>query len=105
MLPVLNNGVTIVAGSYTPKPGDAVAISSYQIVNGCQTSHCLYLSQDVMANLLDEIYVPLRLVVTSDEEVATRIIRATNSQTEVQENDLLALSKFQKKLEDFYRAR
>ena len=103
LLPVLNNGVTIVAGSYTPKPGDAVAISSYQIVNGCQTSHCLYLSQDVMANLLDEIYVPLRLVVTSDEEVATRIIRATNSQTEVQENDLLALSKFQKKLEDFYR--
>lgn len=103
LLPVLNNGVTVVASSYTPKPGDAVAISGYQIVNGCQTSHCLFLSQDVMADLLGEVFVPLRLVVTSDEEVATRIIRATNSQTEVQENDLLALSKFQKKLEDYYR--
>lgn len=103
LLPVLNNGVTVVAGSYTPKPGDAVSISSYQIVNGCQTSHCLYMSQDAMTGLLGEVYVPLRLVVTSDEDVATRIIRATNSQTEVQESDLLALSKFQKKLEDFYR--
>lgn len=103
LLPVLNNGVTVVASSYTPKPGDAVAISSYQIVNGCQTSHCLYLAQDSLADLIAEVYVPLRLVVTRDEEVATRIIRATNSQTEVQENDLLALSKFQKKLEDSYR--
>ena len=103
LLPVLNNGVTVVAGSYTPKPGDAVAISSYQIVNGCQTSHCLYLSQEVLANEIAEVYVPLRLVITGDEDVATKIIRATNSQTEVQENDLLALSKFQKKLEDFYR--
>jgi hypothetical protein len=103
LLPVLNNGVTIVAGSYTPKPGDAVAISSYQIVNGCQTSHCLYLSQDALAGAADDVYVPLRLVITSDEDVATRIIRATNSQTEVQENDLIALTKFQKKLEDFYR--
>ena len=103
LLPVLNNGVTVVAGSYTPKPGDAVAISGYQLVNGCQTSHCLYLSQDVLTDQLHEVYVPLRLVITSDEDVATRIIRATNSQTEVQENDLIALSKFQKKLEDFYR--
>lgn len=39
LLPVLNNGVTVVAASYSPKPGDAVAISGFQVVNGCQTSH------------------------------------------------------------------
>jgi hypothetical protein len=41
--------------------------------------------------------------VTGDEDVATRIIQATNSQTEVKEGDLVALTKFQKRLEDFYR--
>ncbi|WP_405185523.1 AIPR family protein [Streptomyces albidoflavus] len=103
LLPVLNNGVTVVASSYSPKPGDAVAVSGYQIVNGCQTSHCLHLSKESMGDAISAVYVPIRLVVTGDEEVATLIIRATNSQTAVQENDLVALTKFQKRLEDFYR--
>ncbi|MFF1722739.1 AIPR family protein [Streptomyces sviceus] len=103
LLPVLNNGVTVVAASYAPKPGDAVALSGYQIVNGCQTSHCLYLSKELLGEAVSDVYVPIRLVVTGDEEVATQIIRATNSQTAVQENDLVALSKFQKRLEDFYK--
>jgi len=103
LLPVLNNGVTVVATSYAPKPGDSVAISGFQVVNGCQTSHCLYLSQESLGDTITSVHVPLKLVVTSDEDVATRIIQATNSQTEVQENDLVALTKFQKRLEDFYK--
>ncbi|WP_438313362.1 AIPR family protein [Streptomyces sp. HUAS TT3] len=102
LLPVLNNGVTVVASEYSPKPGDAVAVSGYQIVNGCQTSHCLHLSKESLGEAISTVYVPIRLVVTGDEEVATQIIRATNSQTAVQENDLVALTKIQKKLEDFY---
>lgn len=102
LLPVLNNGVTVVASAYAPKPGDSVAISGFQIVNGCQTSHCLHLSRDSMGAAVDTVFVPLRLVVTKDEELAAKIIRATNSQTEVQENDLVALTKFQRRLEDFY---
>lgn len=103
LLPVLNNGVTVVAGSYIPKPGDAISLSDYQIVNGCQTSHCLYLAKEELGDDKDRVFVPLRVVVTSDDDVATRIIRATNSQTAVQENDLVALTNFQKKLEDFYK--
>ncbi|PGH45900.1 hypothetical protein COO58_16870 [Micromonospora sp. WMMA1996] len=103
LLPVLNNGVTVVASTYSPKPGDTVAVSGYQIVNGCQTSHCLYLSLGELGEHLESVFVPLRLVVTADDDIATRIIRATNSQTEVGENDLVALTKFQKRLEDFYR--
>jgi hypothetical protein len=102
LLPVLNNGVTVVASSYTPKPGDAISISGYQIVNGCQTSHCLHLAQAEIGLDISRVFVPLRIVVTNDEDVATRIISATNSQTEVQENDLVALTKFQKKLDAFY---
>src|SRR5699024_12879175 len=46
LLMVLNNGVTVVADSYTPKPGDADSLSGYQIVSGCQTTNCLYLSSE-----------------------------------------------------------
>lgn len=103
LLPVLNNGVTVVAREYSPKPGDAVRLSGYQVVNGCQTSHCIYESEDDLDGHLDSTFIPFRIVVTSDERVATSIIRATNSQTAVDKSDLVALTKFQRKLEDFYQ--
>ncbi|WP_219844125.1 AIPR family protein [Arthrobacter sp. MYb222] len=103
LLPVLNNGVTIVAREYSPKPGDVVTLSGYQVVNGCQTSHCIYESEEDLAPYLDTTYIPFRIVVTNDEGVATKIIRATNSQTEVEKSDLVALSLFQKRLEDYYQ--
>lgn len=83
------------------KPGDTVSISDFQIVNGCQTSHCLHHAKGEMKADGVPVYVPIRLVVTEDDDVATRIIRATNSQTAVQENELIACTKFQKQLEDF----
>ena len=88
----------MVARTYQPKPGDAVSISNFQIVNGCQTSHCLHQAKAAINAAESPIYVPLRLVVTQDDEVATRIIRQLNSQTAVLENDLVALTKFQKQL-------
>ncbi|WP_159944288.1 MULTISPECIES: AIPR family protein [unclassified Nocardiopsis] len=103
LLPVLNNGVTVVASSYSPKPGDAVVISDYQIVNGCQTSHCIYIAKDSLGEDIERVFVPIRIVVTGNEDVANSIVRATNSQTAVRENDLVALTKFQKRLEEFYR--
>ncbi|MET8230812.1 AIPR family protein [Micromonospora sp. NPDC005298] len=104
LLPVLNNGVTVVATSYSPKPGDAVTLSGYQIVNGCQTSHCIHLAASEMgADVSDSVYVPLRIVVTENQDIATRIIRATNSQTAVSDSDLLALTNFQKRLEEYYQ--
>lgn len=103
LLMVLNNGVTVVAESYSPKPGDRISLTGYQIVNGCQTTNCLFLSKDKLLSKLDDTYLPMKVVVTSDDEIAAQIIRATNSQTAVRESDLVALSSFQKRLEDFYR--
>lgn len=51
---------------------------------------------------LDNVYVPLRLIVTSDENVRNSIIKATNRQTEVKPDQLYALSDFQKKLEAYF---
>ncbi|GAA4399427.1 AIPR family protein [Tsukamurella soli] len=103
LLPVLNNGITVVAKSYSPKPGDAVSITGYQVVNGCQTSHCIYLSKDHLSPNLDSVFVPIRLVVTDNEDVATSIIRATNSQTAVNSSDMVALTNFQRRLETYYQ--
>ena len=47
--------------------------------------------------------VPFRLIATQDESVTASIIKATNRQTEVKEEHLLALSDFGKKLEQFFQ--
>ena len=50
-----------------------------------------------------DIQLPIRVIVTDDDEVATDIIRATNSQTAVNDEELVALTSFQKNLEEYYR--
>ena len=102
LLPVLNNGVTVVASQYAPRPGDEVRLSGYQIVNGCQTSHCIHLVADELEDL-SSIQLPIRVIVTDDDKVASDIILATNSQTAVNDSDLVALTLFQKNLEEFYQ--
>lgn len=94
---VLNNGVTLVARSLR-NTGNKFYVSDYQIVNGCQTSHVLYNSRE---ELPDSLGVPFKVIATNDEEVINSIITATNRQTQVTDDDLYALSTFQKQLEAF----
>jgi hypothetical protein len=98
LFPLLNNGITIIAGTVRPT-GNIFHIEDYQIVNGCQTSHVLYHER---ANITDDVYVPIKIISTSDDDVVNRIIKATNFQTEVKPDQLYALSDFQKKLEEYY---
>jgi hypothetical protein len=97
---VLNNGVTVVTRSLKTT-GNKFEISDYQIVNGCQTSHVLFGARE---DLGDEIFVPLKVIATADEDIISSIITATNRQTEVTADDLYAMSAFQKKLESLYDA-
>ncbi len=97
---LLNNGVTIVAKSIH-KTGSVFTIRDFQIVNGCQSSHILHANKESIDN---SIYLPIKLIVTSDEEVTNRIIKATNRQTEVKVEAFLSLQPFQKRLEDFYNS-
>jgi hypothetical protein len=103
---VLNNGVTIVAKSLSVT-GNKVSIDDYQIVNGCQTTHVLYdeLYDEPYAHreaLAANVFVPVRVICTTDENVTNAIITATNRQTEVKEEDLQALSTLQRKLETYF---
>lgn len=97
---LLNNGVTIVARDAN-KVGTTFRLRDYQIVNGCQTSHILFLNQK---HLTPSVYVPIKLIVTTDGEVTNQITQGTNRQTEVKLEAFESLNPFQKKLEEFYNA-
>lgn len=98
---VLNNGVTIVASALTPA-GNRFTIRDYQVVNGCQTSHVLHDCQEIEG--IEKVYVPIKVVVTENDDIKTNITLATNSQTEVKTEQLEALNVFQIKLELYYSA-
>lgn len=98
---ILNNGITIVASDLN-SAGNRYTIADYQIVNGCQTSHVLYNFRN--ANNINNLVIPLKLIVTDNEDVKNQITIATNSQTEVKPEQLEALSDFQKTLEFYYKS-
>jgi len=98
---VLNNGVTVV-GRSLQTTGNKFALTDYQVVNGCQTSHVLFDERDKLAS--DQVQIPLKVVATSDEDIINAIITATNRQTQVTTEDLYALSSFQKRLEAVFDA-
>ncbi|MCU0569516.1 MAG: AIPR family protein [Oculatellaceae cyanobacterium Prado106] len=98
---VLNNGVTLVATSLTPA-GNKFTLRDYQVVNGCQTSHVLHQSKAISG--IERVNVPVKVIVTEDEDIKNQITLATNSQTEVKPEQLASLTLFQKKLELFYNS-
>ncbi len=96
--PIMNNGVTVVCKNINPT-GNKFRIDDYQVVNGCQTSHVLYQAKE---HLSDQVMIPMRLIATTDENIKNTIIKSTNRQTPVSEDQLFALSDFPKKLEAFF---
>lgn len=99
---VLNNGITIVASTIKTN-ANTFTIEDYQIVNGCQTSNVLYNHRN--NNILDNLSIPLRLIVTEDEDVKAKITVSTNNQTAIKREQLAAMSNFQKDLEAYYSTR
>lgn len=96
---VLNNGITIVADSIKTS-ANSLTITDYQIVNGCQTSNVLYENRN--NENINDINIPLRLIVTTDEDVKSKITVSTNNQTAIKKEQLAAMSDFQKNLQHYY---
>lgn len=94
-----NNGITVVAKSIARK-GDAFSIEDFQIVNGCQTTNIL----SHVPDHAHEIFVPLRLIGSSDPDFVSSIIIGTNKQNEVREDQFWALLPFMKDLEVYCSA-
>lgn len=98
---ILNNGITVVANSLSAS-GNLFTISDYQIVNGCQTSNVLYEHKN--NELIEDLPIPLKLIVTDDEDVKSKITVSTNNQTAIKKEQLTAMSDFQKNLERYYNS-
>ena len=98
---LLNNGVTIVVEEITGAGMD-ITLTNYQIVNGCQTSNVLYECRGVDG--IDKVYVPVKIIETDNKKIQVEVTRATNNQTEVETEQLEALTEYQKELEQYYEA-
>lgn len=97
---ILNNGITIVTEELK-SVRNQIILSNYQIINGCQTSHVLYENRNFIDNT---VKIPIKLIVSKNENLISNMIRSTNRQTEVKEQDLIAFTNFQKQLEDYYNS-
>jgi hypothetical protein len=96
--PVLNNGITIVSPDVRVQ-GNILHLENYQIVNGCQTSNVLFECRD---RLTDSVMVNLKVVETSNEDVFSDLVRATNSQSKVEETQFLSLRPVVKRVESYF---
>ncbi len=100
MFVLMNNGITLIARKLVPS-GTRVSLTDFQIVNGCQTSHVLF---ENISLLSEKVMVPVRIISTDDEGVIKSIVRATNRQTEVREEQFFALQEFPKQLEQYFQS-
>ncbi|MGI9387176.1 MAG: AIPR family protein, partial [Methyloligellaceae bacterium] len=101
LFPLLNNGITIVCRDFE-LVGPKLKIYDFQIVNGCQTSHVVFQNRRRLRE--QHILLPAKIVVTRDERIIERIIRASNSQTMVTEDHILSLLPFNRRLAEYFRA-
>ncbi|MCG9746786.1 AIPR family protein [Shewanella sp. Isolate8] len=98
---ILNNGITIIAKKVEPV-GEKMKLTDFQIVNGCQSSHVIF---DNRAIFNDGTNIVIKVIETTDQDLANSVIKATNRQTEVKLEAFESLAPFHKDLEEFYRAK
>jgi hypothetical protein len=97
---VLNNGITIVAKEVVIVRSKFI-LKDYQIVNGCQTTNMLFNGFDFLKDT--NIDIPVKIIITENEDIKNAITVATNSQIAVKREQLHAMTNFQKGLENFYK--
>jgi len=96
----MNNGLTIIGDSIAPLDSKGYSITNPQIVNGCQTIHCLHLAYSNNNNSLPKtLKVFVKLVKTENPEIQSDIISATNSQNQVKSASLKANDPIQRNIE------
>jgi hypothetical protein len=96
----MNNGITMIAGTLRTLRRDRFHIEDFQIVNGCQTTHVLF---DLHKQASDQLLIPVRIISTTDADVIKAIIRGTNRQTKVEDDQFFALTDFAEQLESYFQ--
>ena len=98
----LNNGVTIVAGKAIVS-SKTLTLEDPQIVNGLQTSNEIYRYFSDSNTAGDERNLLVRVIVPTKPESRDRVIKATNSQTNIPPASLRATDKIHRDIEEHLR--
>lgn len=94
----LNNGVTILATNAT-MPGKAIQLQDIQIVNGLQTTETIFRHFHEGSVVSERRSLLVKVLVSNDDLIRDRIIRATNNQSPVELASLHATDKIQRDIE------
>ncbi len=97
---LLNNGITIVAKHFKSLGSNTYEMRDFQIVNGCQTSNEIFLGRKYVS----EILVPIKIIHTTDLDLISMIVKATNKQTPVPDEAFIALEHYHKLLQETFEA-
>lgn len=98
--PVLNNGITVVSPDVRVQ-GLGITFVNFQIVNGCQTSNMLWLNRDT---LNDAMMVAIKVIETDSEDVFSDLVRATNNQTKIDDDQFLSLQPIVRRIEAYFNS-
>jgi hypothetical protein len=102
----LNNGVTILGSRVEPEGSRTLKIGDPQIVNGLQTSRSIFNASRTEGVDFEEVNAGrsllVRVIEAADEEVASEIIKATNSQNRISSATLRATDRSQRAVEEYF---
>ena len=98
----LNNGVTIVAAKATVS-AKTLTLEDPQIVNGLQTSNEIFRHFSEANTTGDDRNLLVRVIVPTKSESRDRVIKATNSQTNIPPASLRATDKIHRDIEEHLR--
>lgn len=109
LFPILNNGITIIASKLI-EASQKMTISGYQIVNGAQTSSQIIRwlqtnhddNQSSFTQMSENTLVPVKIIVSTDEALRSRIAVATNLQTAILKSDIQASTQKAKEVEEYF---
>lgn len=77
-----NNGITFKANKLVYED-DEIVLQNAGIINGCQTTICIAKAQPT-----EDCYVPVKIVITSDEQTSSDIARTANTQNRIDKINL-----------------
>ena len=102
LFPFLNNGVTIVADN-AKGTGNTFTISSYQVVNGCQTTNQFFRAwKELGPEAMSSVYIPLKLIVSNDPDLLEKVTIASNSQSPVDDSSMIAVNRHAMLVEEYF---
>ena len=97
----MNNGITVIGEEISPITRESILVKNPQIVNGCQTVHCLYNAYKKYSKncLPKQLKVFVKLIKADNPDINSEIISATNSQNPVKAISLKANESIQRNIE------